>query len=240
MTTIDDSNYEQWLLLYAEGELTEEQRSAVESWLSSHTEAAEELAYYNEAPRLKKDEQVRYAATLPPHTVTFWPAVWRWSAAAAVVVAMMLPVARLSQDEAPAMTPEQVAVATEIPISTTIESRPISSRPMKTKVPVAVMEPEVTLLAISDTVVPETIPEERSLPIDPEPAPEPVYCDHLIVYAPAHDTLYSDELITYTQVRPSLREVVRELWSESRIRRNLRRHAAEFYALGESTVNFSD
>ena len=85
MITIDNNNYELWLLRYAEGDLTADECKAVEQWLESHPEAAEELALYNEAPRLEKDESVRYTAAIPQQTMQLWPAVLRWSAAAAVV-----------------------------------------------------------------------------------------------------------------------------------------------------------
>lgn len=94
MTTIDNNNYELWLLRYAEGELTAAEREAVETWLASHPEAAEELALYGEAPRLERDETVRYAAVSQQHTAPLWPAFLRWSAAAAVVVALMVPALR--------------------------------------------------------------------------------------------------------------------------------------------------
>ena len=48
MTTIDNNNYELWLLRYAEGDLTATEREAVEAWLADHPEAAEELALYGE------------------------------------------------------------------------------------------------------------------------------------------------------------------------------------------------
>lgn len=94
MTTIDNNNYELWLLRYAEGELTAAEREAVEAWLADHPEAAEELALYDEAPRLVRDETVRYAAVSQQHTAPLWPAFLRWSAAAAVVVALMVPALR--------------------------------------------------------------------------------------------------------------------------------------------------
>ncbi len=91
MTTIDN-NYEMWLLRYAEDELTADERVAVEAWLAEHPEAAEELALYNEAPRLEADERIHYkVAPVRP----LWPAVLRWSAAAAVVVALMVPALRM-------------------------------------------------------------------------------------------------------------------------------------------------
>ena len=95
MTTIDNNNYELWLLRYAEGELTAAEREAVETWLASHPEAAEELALYGEAPRLERDETVRYAAVSQQHTAPLWPAFLRRSAAAAVVVALMVPALRM-------------------------------------------------------------------------------------------------------------------------------------------------
>lgn len=95
MTTIDNNNYELWLLRYAEGELTAAEREAVEAWLADHPEAAEELALYDEAPRLVRDETVRYAAVSQQHTAPLWPAFLRWSAAASVVVALMVPALRM-------------------------------------------------------------------------------------------------------------------------------------------------
>ena len=53
MVMIDDSNYELWLLRYAEQELTAEERKTVEAWLAEHSEAVMELTLYNEAPRLQ-------------------------------------------------------------------------------------------------------------------------------------------------------------------------------------------
>ena len=62
---IDNNNYELWLLRYAEGELTAVERETVEAWLADHPEAAEELALYSEAPRLERDENVRYTRLSP-------------------------------------------------------------------------------------------------------------------------------------------------------------------------------
>lgn len=95
MTTIDNNNYELWLLRYAEDELTAVERETVEAWLADHPEAAEELALYSEAPRLERDETVRYAAVPQQSTEPLWPALLRWSAAAAVVVALMVPALRM-------------------------------------------------------------------------------------------------------------------------------------------------
>ncbi|MBR4739138.1 MAG: hypothetical protein IK058_03940 [Bacteroidales bacterium] len=93
MTTINDTNYELWLVRYADGALTAAERETVETWLQSHPEAAEELALYTEAPRLERDEEVKYAATVLPQTRPLWPAGWRWVAAAAVALLILVPVA---------------------------------------------------------------------------------------------------------------------------------------------------
>ena len=92
METINNSNYELWLVRYADGEMAADERKAVEQWLEAHPEAAEELALYNEAPRLERDEEVRYAAPVPQATRPLWPA-WRRAAAAAVVLLILVPVA---------------------------------------------------------------------------------------------------------------------------------------------------
>ena len=110
MTTIDNTNYELWLLRYAEGDLTAAECAAVEAWLESHPEAAEELALYHEAPRLECDEAVRYAAAVPQQPQPLWPALLRWSAAAAVIAALMVPALRmggmLPKQEAPLLMAE--------------------------------------------------------------------------------------------------------------------------------------
>ncbi len=110
MTTIDNTNYELWLLRYAEGDLTAAECAAVEAWLESHSEAAEELALYREAPHLERDEAVKYAAAVPQPPQPLWPALLRWSAAAAVIAALMVPALRLGgmlpRQEAPLLVAE--------------------------------------------------------------------------------------------------------------------------------------
>ncbi len=111
MNQISADNYELWLLRYAEGDLAPEERRAVEEWLASYPEAAEELALYQEAPRLERDERVRYAAQ---PSQPLWPVVARWSAAAAVIVALMLPALRmggLARLPQPAEEPALMAAA---------------------------------------------------------------------------------------------------------------------------------
>ena len=95
MTTIDNNNYELWLLRYAEGDLNAEERAAVDTWMESHPEAAEELALYREAPKLEKDERVRYGGEPQRKTAPLWPRMLRCGAAAAVVMVLMTPAMRM-------------------------------------------------------------------------------------------------------------------------------------------------
>lgn len=124
MTTIDNNNYELWLLRYAEGEFTAAEREAVETWLASHPEAAEELALYSEAPRLERDESVRYAAAPQPHTQSLWPVLLRWSVAAAVVVALMMPALRMGT-----MEPKGSIESVETPLVVGVRPLPAEAQP---------------------------------------------------------------------------------------------------------------
>ena len=112
MESINNNNYELWLVRYADGDLTAAERAAVEQWLEGHPEAAEELKLYGEAPRLERDESVHYAAAVPGRVQPLWPAVLRWSAAAAVVSLVAVPLGLWLTN--PAEEPLQVA-STEMP-----------------------------------------------------------------------------------------------------------------------------
>ena len=127
METINNNNYELWLLRYADGELTTAERAAVEAWLQDHPEAAEELALYAEAPQLERDESVEYPLSVAPQTKPLWPAVWRWSAAAAVVALLLLPAVRLLT---PQEQPVEVAMITEEPMPTAQEQPLPQEQPM--------------------------------------------------------------------------------------------------------------
>lgn len=164
MTTIDNNNYELWLLRYAEGDLNAGERSAVESWLSTHPDAAEELALYNEAPRLEKDERVRYAASPQRHSAPLWPAVLRVSAAAAVVLLLMLPAMRMG-----------IMDKMEAPLFVA-ENRPVAETPQQQQQQLPVVQP-----------VPKPVPSIASIPsIETDTstpvAPAPIETDMLIAF----------------------------------------------------------
>lgn len=142
-TKIDNTNYELWLLRYAEGDLGADERAAVEAWLAGHPEAAAELSLYREAPRLERDQSVRYVATplqptapQPAAPRPLWPLLARWSAAAAVIAALMLPALRMGglatlppQEEAPQL----LAEATPPTLPSAKQAKPIkATEPTKT------------------------------------------------------------------------------------------------------------
>ena len=120
MIKIDKNNYELWLLRYAEGELTAAERETVEVWLAEHPEAAEELALYNESPRIERDKNIRYTGTVH-HTVQLWPVVLRWSAAAAIVVALMVPALRINTLDTPTCPSPIIAEARNVEQADTTE-----------------------------------------------------------------------------------------------------------------------
>lgn len=133
MTTIDNNNYEQWLLRYAEGELTDDERKTVDAWLAEHPEAAEELALYAEAPRLERDESVKYAGALH-HSTPLWPSVLRWSVAAAVVAALTVSVLRINTTDTPVSPAPLMAEANDIELYDTTETEVTVSPEIKQSV----------------------------------------------------------------------------------------------------------
>lgn len=174
MTTIDNNNYELWLLRYAEGDLNAGERSAVETWLSTHPDAAEDLALYNEAPRLKKDESVRYGATPLHRPMPLWPAVLRFGAAAAVVLLLMLPAMRMGimdKMEAP------LFVAENHPVAETLQQQKQQQQPGP---PVPTM-PRPSIPSIPSIASISSIPSietDTSTPV----APAPIETDMLIAF----------------------------------------------------------
>lgn len=200
MMNINDDNYELWLLRYAEQELTESERTEVEQWLECHPQAAEELALYNEAPRLERNNDVRYVAAPRQHTL--WGVTLRWAAAAAVVLALMLPGLRTTTSPAPRM----VASAETPSLPEMPEVREIQEeqhQPVAT--PKAITQPHTR------NEVAHYVPESQEEPELPEPidqpesqnnqdTPAPLYVDDLIVYedepAPAEPQASINE-VTY-------------------------------------------
>lgn len=215
MMNINNDNYELWLLRYAEQELTDAESKVVEQWLATHPEAAEELALYGEAPRLTKDESVK-APALPQHSISLWPVVLRWTAAAAVVAVLMMPAMR--KVVAPTVEPTLVANLDSMEIIDNLESlvnpavlekidkkdhqEPLSSSDAHL---LAESLPSEAQQQIPDASSEENLPETEE-PAQPEIAnPAYIVVDDLIVFEddtseePIERDILADADITYTQ-----------------------------------------
>ena len=170
MTTIDDNNYELWLLRYAEGDLNAEERAAIDTWLESHPEAAEELALYREAPKLEKDERVRYGGEPQRKVAPLWPRTLRFGAAAAVVMALMTPAMRMG-------TMERLEGATAVAENRTEDMLQHSAEKVETAMPVR--PKETATMADAIALAEETEATEGA----EEPvATAPIETDMLIVF----------------------------------------------------------
>lgn len=227
MITIDNNNYELWLLRYAEGDLTADECKAVEQWLESHPESAEELALYNDAPRLVKDESVRFTAAVLPRTEPLWPAVLRWSAAAAVVAALIVPaIGGITEMESGGWRAESGEVAQEVLNEELIIKNEELPEKVRSEVSVAksvARQQEVPLMAeVIEQVEEPVVEEPQEIEVLPT-APEVIYCDNLIAYESAPDTVYTNDLITYDDSRRSWTEDVKEWAAETKLAQWVRR-----------------
>lgn len=199
METINDNNYELWLVRYADGDVTGAEREAVEAWLASHPDAAEELSLFCEAPRLQRDTEVHYTGPLAQRTRPLWAVPLRWAAAAAVVAAIMWPVLQNEEPET-----QQIAEVTEpkcddeavAPVLEEVlaEAAPTRQRTPEPEPLVAVAE-EATQYTEepSDTVAIETIEVPQV-----EQASSVIFVENLIVYEEGPEP--SAELVTINEV----------------------------------------
>lgn len=236
---IDDSNYELWLLRYAEHELTAEERKTVEAWLAEHTEAVMELTLYNEAPRLQRDESIKYHS----YTKPLWPVLLHWSAAAAVVAALIIPVTLIKQ-ETGVMVPlvphvSQVAqvrrTETLVPVADTAIVISNNVKPIKSRETIH-KDVQLTADLVEDNA--EAVEHTDKIEIQESVvAPEVIYTDNLIVYESAPDTVYTNNLIVYDDSRRSWTEDVKAWAAETNFARWVRRRfmarEAELVAMNE-------
>lgn len=86
---ITTDNYEEYFYRYCEGELTAEERAAVEAFAAQHPYLAEELSLYDPALKLEEDP-LPYPDKegLMRHEGKVLP-LWRWAAAACVAAVMI-------------------------------------------------------------------------------------------------------------------------------------------------------
>ena len=243
MTTIDNNNYELWLLRYAENELTQEERHSVEQWLAAHPEAAEELALYSDAPRLQTDPSVVYTAKvkLEHRTMPLWPIVLRWSAAAAVLVALIVPALRMGRtDSVITPTPPIVAEADSI-IDTLLEEIIITEPVRKTESPKS-YDKEVAATTTHPNFI-ESIPSIDSiLPTIPT---APIPTNTLIAFDDTPnqiETVTTDGLIAYDRsadwgdILLAANEAYRESLNERPLGRMVSRALPDSRQLEENVV----
>lgn len=211
METINDSNYELWLVRYADGCLTAAERKAVEQWLEGHPGADGELALYSEAPRLERDEGVRYAGPVVRQSRPLWSTGWRWAAAAAVALLLLTPavlhfilpqeapveVASLPPTLLPPVVaePDSAAVKpTAAPVSKPAVRRPVD-KPVETPTdPVPVEE-----LIPSRPMTMESVLLAEEMPVEEVPAEDllPLTSDFQLDETPAvEELIYVDNLFT--------------------------------------------
>lgn len=188
MITINDTNYELWLLRLADGDLSADETAAVRQWLESHPDAQAELQQYTEAPRLQADDAVVYPhpeqLRRQPHSP--WSAVIRFAAAAAILAALIVPAVFLFRQPAPAEGPQLAAVTSvvtsvlPVAVDDTVSQRPgnpLPTRPMAVAAPVT-SEPHP--LVADNAAVEEPLPE-TGVSISTEPLPEYEESTSLIV-----------------------------------------------------------
>lgn len=198
MMNINDTNYELWLLCYAEQELTDAERTEVEQWLAAHPDAAEELALYNEAPRLQRDETVQYVAVPRQQIQPLWKAASRWAAAAAVIAALMIPGLHntsnntstpplLTASNTPIPNQPEKTERIEKPEAPQRQEKPMKLEQLEKLEKLEQLErPENPQELLAELTKPDTqeepeILEELKEPEMPE-TPTPQYVDDLIVY----------------------------------------------------------
>lgn len=161
MKAIDNNNYEIWLLRYADGDLTSSERKNVEQWLKVHPNAAEELALFNEAPRLQRNESVHYAPK-PPQTKKSYRSLWAWSAAVAEVTLLVVTAVHL-------LTPKElpVEVAQVKPEVMTVDTDGSLTVPEKNTV--ADISSQVAIQPRAEAIPLLAEAAEESVPIETEP-----------------------------------------------------------------------
>ena len=228
MTTIDDSNHEVWLLRYAENELTAEERTLVEQWLDAHPEMHSELQQYIESPHLEPNAEVRYAGDIPGSKRRLWPAVLRWTAAAAVVAALVLPLAR-HRDVAPQSQSAPMLAQTQPTLETPSVASPTAEPVPSIPRPVAPVDETVTSQPVMTEPYNGILPYHEAKPLEdmaeesaPDTAPRLIYVDNLF----EQDTLLpmEQQLVDLTdEIRRSLdksylgRRMARQLPSDEEL-----------------------
>ncbi len=224
MIAIDSHNYELYLLRYAEGELDDTDRREVEQWLATHPKEAAELALYTEAPRLIDDTPLVYSRPIPKQTRHIWPVALRWTAVAAVVAAVVLPLVLREGDTTISQTSPMIAQA-ETPTVAPSDEEPMPDPATPSALPAdrpvvisdAVVSAQPSLQEPFNSAIPLFEDEpllakvEDSVPAD---HPQLVYVDNL---------LFQDTLTTMEQQLVALNDEVRRSLDKGYLGRRMSR-----------------
>ena len=255
MESINNDNYELWLVRYADGDLTAAERADVEQWLVGHPEAAEELKLYGEAPRLEREESVHYAAAVPGRVQPLWPAVLRWSAAAAVVALLAVPavrwltpqeqspieVAQAEPEEMPVVMDDSLPVPVEesaierkstVVVSPQQESEPLLVEAVEESVP-AEIEPELFVPEVAPLLAEEALVEVKEASMT-----EPVVEEQQLIYV---DNLFEVDSGSIVEQRLlAVNETIKERLQDTYLGRRLARRMPTSDELLDYTDNLRE
>ncbi|MBR3413342.1 MAG: hypothetical protein IKG81_11710 [Bacteroidales bacterium] len=190
---ITTDNYEEYFYRYCEGELTAEERAAVEAFAAQHPDLAEELSLYDPALKLEeaplpypdKERLMRHEPKVLP--------LWRWAAAACVAAVLVGGAWLLWPDGKPTQPTGMVAQMrqpAEEATTVTPTAQPKEEQPTSEAVPSAntkPSQPDETIPPTQEEQI-EALPQyetptydEPALLAEASPSPLPQHEDTVVI-----------------------------------------------------------
>lgn len=238
---ITTDNYEEYFYRYCEGELTAEERAAVERFAAQHPELAEELSLYDPALKLE-DEPMTYPdkESLMRHEARVVP-LWRWAAAACVAAVLIGGVYLMWPNDKPTEQTGMIAqnrqpVTAPKPVEPMVQQQEeVSTIVVKTAKPIT--QPTEPVSPMPDETVellpqyePPTFDEPSLLAeVDPMPAPQQEdttvieYIDIMLMPSPS-----AQMEVVQIAYQPTVRERFRAF--RSRVSNTVRDYAYQSYS----------
>lgn len=171
---ITTENCELYFLQYLENSLDPKGRREVEAFATQHPELAEELALYAQSPEIEKDESIVFAGKeglkhvgpMPLHRGII---AWRWSAAAAVLLAVGATFALRKRNVEPVVP--QVAVTKPAVKVLPMQEKIVAEKTLVVKPQAVHSAPDMAEVIEPEVVAEhlEPIEEEALLTFTPEP-----------------------------------------------------------------------
>ena len=238
---ITTDNYEEYFYRYCEGELTAEERSAVERFAAQHPELAEELSLYD--PTLKLEESPMSfpdKESLMHHEGKVLP-LWRWAVAACVAAVLIGGVYLMWPNDKPTEQTGMIAqnrqpVTAPKPVEPMVQQQEeVSTIVVKTAKPIT--QPTEPVSPMPDETVellpqyePPTFDEPSLLAeVDPMPAPQQEdttvieYIDIMLMPSPS-----AQMEVVQIAYQPTVRERFRAF--RSRVSNTVRDYAYQSYS----------